>query len=123
MNRLFRISFDIFLTSVTPILGWLLLGILVDKNLINIFSLVYPMQFIITAIYSIFGTGANISAIKDNNKNSVFSGFLLGALVGALILGSIVFNVDKYILFMHMDVKIYKVFAIYAIVQYFCNYY
>lgn len=119
MNRLFRISFDIFLTSVTPILGWLLLGILVDKNLINIFSLVYPMQFIITAIYSIFGTGANISAIKDNNKNSVFSGFLLGALVGALILGSIVFNVDKYILFMHMDVKIYNVFAIYAIVQYF----
>ena len=99
MNRLFRISFDIFLTSVTPILVWLLLGILVDKNLINIFSLVYPMQFIITAIYSIFGTGANISAIKDNNKNSVFSGFLLGALVGALILGSIVFNVDKYILF------------------------
>ena len=53
MNRLFRISFDIFLTSVTPILGWFLIGILVDKNLINIFSLVYPIQFIISAIYSI----------------------------------------------------------------------
>lgn len=119
MNRLFRISFDIFLTSVTPILGWFLIGILVDKNLINVFSLVYPMQFIISAIYSIFGTGANISAIKDNNKNSVFSGFILGALLGALILGSIVFNIDKYISFMHMDIKIYRTFAIYAIIQYF----
>ena len=119
MNRLSRISFDIFLTSVTPILGWFLIGILVDKNLINIFSLVYPMQFIISAIYSIFGTGANISAIKDNNKNSIFSGFILGALLGAFILGSIVFNIDKYILFMNMDIKIYRVFAIYAIIQFF----
>lgn len=119
MNRLLRIGFDIFLTSVTPILGWFLIGILVDKNLINIFSLVYPMQFIISAIYSIFGTGANISAIKDNNKNSVFSGFILGTLLGAFILGGIVFNIDKYILFMHMDIKIYRTFAIYAIIQYF----
>ena len=119
MNRLFRISFDIFLTSVTPILGWFLIGILVDKNLINVFSLVYPMQFIISAIYSIFGTGANISAIKDNNKNSVFSGFVLGTLLGIFILGSIVFNIDKYILFMNMDIKIYRFFAIYAIIQLF----
>lgn len=40
MKRLFRISFDIFSTSVTPILGWFLLGVLVDKNLINIFSII-----------------------------------------------------------------------------------
>lgn len=119
MNRLFRISFDIFLTSVTPILGWFLIGILIDKNLINIFSLVYPMQFIITTIYSIFGTGANVSTIKDDNKNSVFSGFILGTILGAFILGSIVFNIDKYILFMNMDIKIYRTFAIYAIIQYF----
>lgn len=54
MNRLLRVSFDTLLTSVTPILGWFLLGILVDKNLINIFSLIYPMQFVISAIKSIF---------------------------------------------------------------------
>ena len=72
MNRLLRISFDTLLTSATPILGWFLLGILVDKNLINIFSLIYPMQFVISSIQSIFGTGANISAIKDKNKESVF---------------------------------------------------
>lgn len=119
MNRLFKISFDIFLTSVTPILGWFLIGILVDKNLINTFSLIYPIQFVISAIYSIFGIGANISAIKDANKNSIFSGFVLGSSLGILILGSIVLNIDKYILFMNMDVEIYKVFAIYAIIQMF----
>ena len=98
MNRLLRISFDTLLTSATPILGWFLLGILVDKNLINIFSLIYPMQFVISSIQSIFGTGANISAIKDKNKESVFSGIVIGSIIGMLILGSIALNIDKYIL-------------------------
>lgn len=97
MNRLLRISFDTLLTSVTPILGWFLLGILVDKNLINIFSLIYPMQFIISAIQSIFGTSANISNVKDNNKNSVFSGVVLGSILGAIILGSIALNMIQFI--------------------------
>ena len=119
MKRLFRISFDIFLTSVTPILGWFLLGILVDKNLINIFSLIYPMQFVISSIQSIFGTGANISAIKDDNKDSVFSGFILGTILGVLILGSIVLNIDKYITFMNMDIQTYRIFAVYAVIQMF----
>ena len=91
MNRLLRISFDILLTSITPILGWFLLGILVDKNLISIFSLVYPMQFVISGIYSIFGTGANISAVRDKNPNSTFSGLVLGSITGFLILGAVCF--------------------------------
>lgn len=119
MNRLLRVGLDTLFTSVTPILGWFLLGILVDKNLINIFTLVYPMQFIITAIQSVFGTGANTSAIKDNNKSSVFSGIVCGSFLGALILGSIVINIDKYIKFMNLDVNTYRVFAIYAILQMF----
>lgn len=119
MNRLLRISFDTLLTSVTPILGWFLLGILVDKNLINIFSLVYPIQYVISSIHSIFGTGANISAIRDKNKESIFSGLVMGLIIGMLILGLVVLNIDKYILFMNMDVQIYKTFAIYAIVQMF----
>lgn len=119
MNRLLRVSFDTLLTSITPILGWFLLGILVDKNLINIFSLIYPIQFIISSIKSIFGTGANISAVRDHNKNSVFSGIFLGSLLGAIILGILIFNIDSYISFMNMDIKIYKTFAIYAIIQMF----
>lgn len=119
MNRLLRISFDTLLTSVTPILSWFLLGILVDKNLINIFSLIYPMQFVISAIKSIFGTGANISAIRDKNKESVFSGVVLGSIFGMIILGVIVLNIDKYIAFMNMDIEIYKTFAMYGLIQMF----
>lgn len=119
MNRLLRISFDTLLTSVTPILGWFLLGILVDKNLINIFSLIYPMQFVISAIKSIFGTGANISAIRDRNKESIFSGVVLGSLFGMMILGVIVLNIDKYIAFMNMDIETYKTFAMYGLIQMF----
>ena len=90
MNRLLQISFDTLLTSVTPILGWFLLGILIDKNLINIFSLIYPLQFVISNIYSIFGTGANISAIRDKNKESTFSGIVMGSIIGFLILCTII---------------------------------
>lgn len=119
MNRLLRISFDTLLTSVTPILGWFLLGILVDKNLINIFSLIYPMQFVISAIKSIFGAGANISAIRDKNKESIFSGVVLGSIFGMIILGIIVLNMDKYIAFMNMDIETYKTFAMYGLIQMF----
>lgn len=119
MNRLLRISFDTLVTSVTPILSWFLLGILVDKNLINIFSLIYPMQFVISAIKSIFGTGANISAIRDKNEESVFSGVVLGTILGMIILGTITLNIDKYIAFMNMNIETYKTFAIYGIIQMF----
>lgn len=119
MNRLLRISFDTLLTSLTPILGWFLLGILVDKNLINIFSLIYPVQFIISTIKSIFGTGANVSSIRDENKNSVYSGILIGSIIGAIILGIIVVNIDKYISFMNMDIDTYKIFGIYGVIQMF----
>lgn len=119
MNRLLRISFDTLLTSVTPILSWFLLGILVDKNLINIFSLIYPMQFVISAIKSIFGTGANISAIRDKNKESIFSGVVLGSILGMIILCTIVLNIDKYIAFMNMDIGTYKTFAMYGLIQMF----
>ena len=119
MNRLLRIGFDILLTSITPILGWFLLGILVDKNLINIFTLIYPMQFVITTIQSIFGTGANISAIKDNNPNSAFSGIICGSILGFIILFGVIINIDDYISFMNMDINTYRIFAIYAVAQMF----
>ena len=67
MKRLLRISFDLSLLSFIPIISWFLLGIIVDKNLINIFTLTYPLQFIYYIIKSIFSTGANISKEKDKN--------------------------------------------------------
>ena len=119
MNRLFRISFDTFLTSITPIISWFLIGMIIDKNLINIFTLVYPVQAIMLTIKSIFGTGANISKVKDNNKSSVYSGFILGTIIGLVITLVLIVNIDSFITFMNMDTSTYRIFASYAIIQLF----
>ena len=117
MKRLLRISFDLSLLSFIPIISWFLLGIIVDKNLINIFTLTYPLQFIYYIIKSIFSTGANISKEKDKNENAVMSGLVLGTIVSIIIFTIIILNVDNYISFMNMDISTYKNFTIYSILQ------
>lgn len=119
MKRLLRISFDLSLLSFIPIISWFLLGIIVDKNLINIFTLTYPLQFIYYIIKSIFSTGANISKEKDKNNDAVMSGLLLGTIISIIIFTFILLNVDNYINFMNMDISIYKTFTIYSILQLF----
>ena len=119
MKRLLRISFDLSLLSFIPIISWFLLGIIVDKNLINIFTLTYPLQFIYYIIKSIFSTGANIRKEKDKNKDAVMSGLILGTIVSIIIFTIILLNVDNYISFMNMDISTYKNFTIYSILQLF----
>ena len=117
MKRILRVSLDILLTSIVPIAGWFFLGIILDKDLINIFTLTYPIQFVMSAMLSIFSTGANISAYKDNNKSTINSGIVLGIVVGAIIFGGIALNIDTYIIFMNMDVDTYRIFGIYSVIQ------
>ena len=117
MNRLFRVSFDILITSIVPIASWALLGLILDSNLINVFTLTYPLQFVLYVLRAVFSTGANICSYKEKNKNIINSGIILGTLFGAVILGIVVCNIEKYISFMNMDISTYKVFAIYSIIQ------
>ena len=119
MKRLLKISFDLALLSFIPIISWFLLGILVDKNLINIFTLTYPIQFIYYILKSVFSTGANICKEKDKNKNAVMSGMVMGTIVSVIIFFILLINVDNYINFMNMDINTYKVFTIYSILQLF----
>ena len=119
MKRLLKISFDLALLSFIPILSWFCLSLIIDKNLINIFTLTYPIQFIWYILKSIFSTGANISKEKDKNNNAVMSGILLGSIIAFLIFGFIVINIEQYISFMNMDIAIYKTFAIYSVIQLF----
>lgn len=67
MKRLLRIAFNSAIFSFIPILSWFCLGLIVDKNLANIFTLTYPLQFIWLLLKSIFGTGANISKQIDQD--------------------------------------------------------
>ena len=119
MKRLLKISFDLALLSFIPILSWFCLSLIIDKNLINIFTLTYPIQFIWYILKSIFSTGANISKEKDKNKDATMSGIILGRIVAFLIFGFIVINIEEYISFMNMDVTIYKTFATYSVIQLF----
>lgn len=119
MKRLLRISFDLALLSFIPVLSWFCLSLIIDKNLINIFTLTYPLQFIWYILKSIFSTGANISKEKDKNNNAVMSGIVLGSIIVFIIFGLIVINIEKYISFMNMDISIYKTFAIYSVIQLF----
>ena len=121
MKRLLRIGFDLSLLSFIPILLWFLLGIIVDKNLINIFTLTYPLQFIYYIIRSVFSTGANISKEKDKNKDAVMSGLVIGSIISLITFLLILINIDGYINFMNMDVNIYKTFTIYSVIEIFIS--
>ena len=77
MKRLLRIGFNIFITSYTSIMSWFLIGMIIDKSLINVFSLTYPLQCLSGVIVSIFGVGANICVYRDNDKNAADNGIFL----------------------------------------------
>lgn len=117
MKRLLRISLDILVTSIVPIASYFLLGILIEPDLINIFSLTYPIQFIMSIYKSLFGVGANVYAYKENNKNAINSGIILGIVLGLFTFSIIAINIDKYIIFMGMDVDKYRIFGIYSVLQ------
>lgn len=117
MKRLLRISFNSAIFSLIPILSWFMLGLIVDKNLVNVFTLTYPLQFIWALMKSIFATGANISKEKDKNDNAVLSGMTIGMIVGFIVFGIFAINLRKYIEFMNMDYEVYKEFALYSIFQ------
>ncbi len=119
MKRLLRVSFDILVISIVPIISWFLLGIILDNNLINIFTLTYPLQCLMAIIVSIFGVGANICIYRDKNKHAGDNGIFYGVIFSFLAYGFIVINVDKYINFMNMDINIYKTFCIYSMFQIF----
>jgi hypothetical protein len=116
MKRLLRISLDTLLMSTLPIIMWMLLGIAIDKNIANVFTLTYPIQFLIATIVAIFGIGPNINATKNNKKDLINTNIVIGTIISLIIISVLVFNVDTYIKFMNMDVKTYKIFCIYSFI-------
>src|SRR5574344_2695355 len=80
MNKLLKISFNKTIFSAVPIISWLLLGLIIDKNLVNIFSLTYPVQFVYLFLLSLFGTAPNINEKRDKDNGASLSGILLGTI-------------------------------------------
>lgn len=119
MKRLLRVGFDTALLSFIPILSWFLLSIIVDKNLINVFTITYPIQFITCMFKSAFSVGSNISKEKDKDKYAVGNGIFLTIVLGFIVYGFIIINIDKYISFMNMNISIYRAFTIYSVIQFY----
>lgn len=117
MKRLLKISFDQALMSLTPILSWFCLSLLVDKRLISVFTITYPLQCIYGIIRSPFAVGANISKTRDKNPNAVMTGLTIGIFLTLFLYGFAIFNIDSYISFMNMDPAIYRIFAIYSVIN------
>ena len=103
MKRLLRISLDTLIASLMSILIWFILSLTIDKNLINIFTLTFPIQYVSSILVSIFATGANISKEKGNN-NDTMSGIFFGILFTLLTLIVFLFNIDSYLNFMNYSI-------------------
>ena len=119
MNRLLRIWLDTFLLSFIPIISRFFLWIIWSSDLIVIFSLTYPIQFIWSILLSIFSTGPNIDKEKNWNKNSVMSWILLWSVIALIIYWLFAWKIEWYISFMNLDIETYKVFSIYSVLQLF----
>ncbi len=114
MNRLLRISFNTLLNSLLPILMWVLLGEIVDRSIVNIFTITYSVQFIYTLLVAIFGTGANITTEKEKINDIVDSNILLGIFITFLITLFFSLNINSYINFMNLDPTNYSKYCIYS---------
>ncbi len=123
MKRYFTISLTALAFSALNVLTYFLLGIITENSAFSgIFSITYPLQFVVAVLISFFSCASNIRANKENNKNCEQSGMILGILFGAIIFGIVAIFVDNYIAFMNLDPKIYHTFTLMAIGQLFLGY-
>lgn len=113
MKRLLKISLDTLMQSLSNIIIWIILSIAVDKNLINIFILTYPLNYLSSSIKSIFGTGANISSEKGNMDDN-FSGIISGIIFSFVIFIAILINSQGYLSFINLSVS--KIYVNYYII-------
>ena len=112
MKRLLQISLDTLLISILPIIMWIILGFTITKEISNVFSLTYPLQFFYMIFVSIFAIGPNITS-----KNMLFGLLIVGLLTLILVI-----YVDIYIQIMNMDVNVYHNFCIYSIIFMYLNF-
>lgn len=124
MKRLLQISFDTLLISILPIIMWIILGFTITKEIANVFSLTYPLQFFFMIFISLFAVGPNITAKKNQNQNIIYSNMILGTIFVGILTLLLVFHIDSYIGIMNMRVDIYHNFCIYSVLlMYFILYY
>ena len=117
MKQLFQIGFDLALASLSPIISWFTLSLILDSRLINVFSITYPLQFVWLMLRDIFGVGTNLVSIKVRNPKIVDAGIFTGLIFSGIIFGLLALNIDKFIIFMNADPSVYRDFCLYITLQ------
>ncbi len=117
MKQLFQIGFDLALASLSPIISWFTLSLILDSRLINVFSITYPLQFAWLMLRDIFGVGANLVSIKVRNPKIADAGIFTGLIFSGIIFGLVALNIDKFIIFMNADPGVYRDFCLYITLQ------
>ena len=117
MKQLFRIGFDLALASLSPIISWFTLSLILDSRLINVFSITYPLQFAWLMLRDIFGVGANLVSIKVRNPKIVDARIFTGLIFSGIVFGLVALNIDKFIIFMNADPSVYRDFCLYITLQ------
>ncbi len=117
MKRYFKIGGGILVCSITPIISWLLLAIIVgDSRIANVFSITYSLQCAMWVMIYFFGVGANIRKEKEKDENAVGNSLFWGLIFSTIIMLIPIILVDKYLIFYGLDVQLYKPYVIYAII-------
>lgn len=122
MKRLFQIGFDTLLLSIIPIIIWNIVGFVFSKDLAVVFAITYPTQFAFSVLNNLFGSGANIVAEKEKNKDIVYTNMLMGLIVGIALAGLLIFFAEEYITFFNADYNLLKEFFAYGIINIFYSF-
>lgn len=101
MKQLIRISFDTLVNSVFFILFCIVLTVLVDDNILSIYTLTYPIQLLPSILKTVFATGPNVLKEKHGRDDDVFSALTVGIIITLLIFFILLLNIDNYINFMN----------------------
>lgn len=116
MKRLLQISLDQFINYLLIIVLWILLGILVDKNITNIYTITYSIQFIIGLLIVIFGAGPNITAVKMKKEEIIDANIILGMFITFIIILFLIINLDNFLSFLSLNPDAYRDYCFYAFI-------
>ena len=110
-----------------PLLLWFILGAIIDKSLVNINALFYPLFFIFAIITTVFSTGANISAHRFqkseiSRNNEIHTAALIGIFASIVLSVLILIFMPEFLDFMHDDTTIIREFMVYATLQFLLYY-
>lgn len=117
LKRMIQLGEITIINSLTPILTWVLLGFIANnKNLINIFSLTYSVQFLPYMFLALFVTGniiGNKKKILDNGY--IYSGIIVSNVIAFIVMLITTCNIENAMNFIGIKDQSYTNWFLYSL--------